>query len=375
MANEYGKAGVDVDIESMGAKILFEASKKTFENRKGNIGEVILPFDDFSGVRAVDVSNLPKGSFMCMGFDTVGTKAEIAQRMNKHDTIAYDLLAMVCDDAILRGGEPVLVGSNLDVNTLGTDETRLPILKELAKGYINAAKDANVAVINGELCQIGHAVGGYGKSLVYNWGAALIWFANKEKMFTSKEIKLNDYIVVFKEKGFRSNGFSLIRKVFQDNFGDNWHDKEFKGDKLGNHVLTPSMIYSKAFVHMHGGFQTKGCIEIHGVSHITGGGLPEKIGRVLRPSSFGAKLDNLFSPCSAMKYCQELGKIEDKEAYKTWNMGQGLAVITPEPEKVIVEAKKFGIDAKIAGKIIQDRKIVIKSKGVFSYDKEIEFFV
>ncbi|MFC2135626.1 AIR synthase-related protein [Bacteroidota bacterium] len=373
MSDTYAKSGVDVDIESMAAKILYEAAKKTFENREGNIGEVIVPFDDFSGVRAIDVSKLPEGSMMCLGFDGIGTKAEIAQRMDKHDTMAFDLLAMVCDDAILRGAEPVLVGSILDVNTLGTDESRLSIVRQLAKGYVEAAKAANVAVINGELAQLGHAVGGYGKNLVYNWGSALVWFTNKDKMFTGKEIQVGDSIVMLQEKGFRANGLSLVRKIFQENFGDEWHDKEFKGEKLGLHVLVPSTIYSKAFVHMHGGFQTDGCCEIHGVAHITGGGIREKIARVLRPSGFGAKLDNLFEPCDAMKYCQKLGNVSDEEAYRAWNMGQGLAIITPEPEKVIEEAEKFGIKTMLAGKVVEEKNIIIKSQGVFKKGELLKF--
>ncbi len=369
----YKDAGVNIELGDDASKILYNAAKKTFENRKGNIGEIIIPFDDFSGVRAIGIGGLPKDSLMCISFDGVGTKVEIAQRMNKHDTLAFDLLAMVCDDAIVRGAEPVLVGSVLDVNSLGDDkDSNLPQLKELAKGYIAAAKDANVAIVNGELAELGNAIGGHGK-FKYNWCASIVWFANKKKLFTGKEIKAGDSIVVLQEKGFRANGLSLVRKVFKNEFGDNWHNKEFKGDKLGNLALVPSTIYSKAVVHMHGGFKTEGCCRIHGVAHITGGGMPSKLGRVLRPNNLGAELNNLFEPGKAMQYCQELGKIKDTEAYKTWNMGQGLVIITPEPEKVIEEAKKFGINAKLAGKIIQENKIKLKSKGVFNRDEELIF--
>jgi phosphoribosylformylglycinamidine cyclo-ligase len=373
MADGYAESGVDVDVESRAAIIMFEAAKKTFENRKGNIGEIIIPFDDFSGVRAIDVSNLPEGSMMGMGFDGVGTKAEVAQRMNKHDTMAFDLLAMVCDDAILRGAEPVLVGSILDVNTLGTDDARLSIIEQLAKGYVEAAKAANVAIVNGEIAQLSHAVGGYGNGFAYNWGSTLIWFADKTNIFTGKEINLGDTIVVLEEKGFRSNGLSLVRKIFEEHLGDEWHDKDFKGQKLGFHVLTPSIIYTKAFVHMHGGFQTEGTCEIHGAVHITGGGVIEKFDRVLRPSGYGAELNNLLEPCDAMKYCQELGMVADEEAYHVWNMGQGFAIITPDSEKVIEECSKFNIKARVAGKIIEDKKILIKSRGVFSTGGVLEF--
>ncbi|MBW2981665.1 hypothetical protein KY343_02185 [Candidatus Woesearchaeota archaeon] len=361
MQIDYSKAGVNIKLGDKASKILYEAAKKTFENRQGNIGEIIVPFDDFSGVRAIDISQLPEGSLMCMGFDGIGTKVEIAQRMNNHSTIAFDLFAMVCDDAIVRGAEPVLIGSVLDINSLG-DNPDIPMIQQLADGYVEAAKQANVAVINGELAELGDAVGGYGK-FKYNWCSGLVWFANKNKLFTGKEIQLGDSIVVLEEKGFRSNGLSLARKTFEAKYGDNWHEQEFEGEKLGNLVLTPSTIYSKAVVCLHGGFKTNGSCKINGVVHITGGGIPGKLGRVLKPSNYGAELDNLFEPCKAMQHCQEIGDIEDKEAYKTWNMGQGLAIITPEPEKVIEELKKFNINAKIAGKVIEEKKIKIKSWG------------
>ena len=102
-------------------EILYNAAKQTWTNRKGKLGELIIPFDDFSGVRAIDVSNLPKGTLMNIGFDGVGTKMEIAERINDHTTIAFDLFAMVCDDASIRGAEPVLIGTILDVNTLGKE--------------------------------------------------------------------------------------------------------------------------------------------------------------------------------------------------------------------------------------------------------------
>ncbi|MEE9525799.1 MAG: AIR synthase related protein, partial [Candidatus Woesearchaeota archaeon] len=211
MAIDYKEAGVNIELGDDASKILYNAAKLTFENRKDDIGEVVVPFDDFSGVRAIDVSKLPKGSLMCLGFDGVGTKVEIAQRMDNHKTIAFDLFAMVCDDAIVRGAEPVLIGSVLDINSLNDNIEKL---KQLAEGYVAAAKSANVAVINGELAELGNAVGGFGE-FNYNWCSGLVWFAAKDKLFTGKEIQAGDSIVVLKEKGFRSNGLSLVRKIFE----------------------------------------------------------------------------------------------------------------------------------------------------------------
>src|SRR3989344_8515718 len=132
----YARAGVDVDVEAEASRILYEAARESFKNRAGNIGEILVPFDDFAGLRVINVGKLPADAVMCMGFDTAGTKVDIARRMNKHDTIAFDVFAMVCDDAVLRGGEPVLVGTTLDLKSLGTDERHLPVVREPAKGYV-----------------------------------------------------------------------------------------------------------------------------------------------------------------------------------------------------------------------------------------------
>lgn len=369
MAISYKDSGVDIELGDNASKILYEAAKQTWENRKGKIGEIIAPVDDFSGLRMINVSNLPPGSLMCMGFDGVGTKMEIAERIEKHNTIAFDLFAMVCDDAVVRGGEPVVLGSVLDINTLSSaDKSHIDFLKQLASGYIKAAKEAEVAVINGELAELGSRVCGYGP-FNYNWGAGLVWFAKKDRLYTGKEIKVGDKIVALSENGFRSNGLSLARKILKDNFGEDWH----KDREVAEQVLEPSKIYSKSVCEMTGGFSGEPRVQVNGVVHITGGGVPGKLERVLRPSGYGANLNELFSPCELMLKLQKIGGVEDKEAYKTWNMGQGMLIITPEPEKVMKIAKKNGIIAQIAGDIRENPDIIIRSKGCFGEGKELVF--
>lgn len=372
--NAYAKSGVDVDIEAQASRIMYEASKRTFDNRKGLIGEVVTPFDDFSGLKMVDVSKLPEGSYMSVGFDTAGTKVELAQRMNKHDTIAFDLLAMVCDDAVLRGGEPVLVGTNLDLKSLGMDEKYLPVVRELAEGYVAAAKEANVAIINGEIVQMGELMHGWGE-FPYHWGAACVWFGRKEKLLTGSEIKVGDSIVALREYGFRCNGWSLVRKIFRDTYGDEWHIAPFEDSTIGTHALAPSVIYSRFVVGVHGGFASEGTCTIHGMAHITGGGVREKMIRMLRPSKLGAELTDLFEPPAIMAHAQKLGNVSDADAYGAWNMGQGMMLVTPEPEKVITGAKSAGIEAKIAGTIISEPRITIVSKGTETSGQKLTFDV
>jgi phosphoribosylformylglycinamidine cyclo-ligase len=377
----YKDSGVDVNLGGDVSKILYNAAKETWKNRKGKLGEVIVPFDDFSGIRYVDVSNLPNGTVMSTGLDGVGTKIEIAERTRTHYTIAHDLLAMVCDDAVIRGAEPVLFGSILDVNSLTNPVTKEPYLKEvneLAKGYINAAREADVAILNGELAELGDRINGYG-GFNYNWGASCIWFAKKDRVFTGRDIKAGDYLVGLKEDGFRSNGFSLVRKILENEFGREWHKKRFRGknkeklNNLGNRILIPSKIYCKAVCEMFGGYDREPKAEIHGAAHITGEGIPGKLGRTLKPSGLGAYLNDSFQPSELMLYLQEKGNTADEEAYKTWNMGQGMIIITPEPKNVIKTATKHGIESKIIGGITRDPKIIIMSKGINKPNKELIF--
>jgi len=304
---------------------------------------------------------------MNIGFDGVGTKMEIAERINNHRTIAYDLFAMVCDDAVVRGAEPVLIGSILDVNSLGKgEETYIEQIRQLAEGYINAANDAGVAIVNGEVAELGNRIGGYGP-FNYNWGAAVVWFAKKDRLFTGNEIKKGDKVVGLRELGFRSNGLSLVRKILQENYGDEWHKKKFDGTNqtLGKVVLTPSKIYSKAVCEMFGGYANEPKAEVHGVVHITGGGLPGKLGRVLKPSGLGAEIINPYTPAKIMDFIQNLGNVPDEEAYKTWNMGQGMVVVTPDPGKVQNIANNYGVGAIVMGEIVDTPRIRIRNKGVF----------
>ncbi|MFA6521055.1 MAG: AIR synthase-related protein [Candidatus Gracilibacteria bacterium] len=357
----YADSGVNIELGDDASKIMYNAARLTWENRKGLIGEVICPTEDFSGVRAIEVGKLPAGTVMSMGFDGVGTKVEIAERVGHHETVAFDLFAMVCDDAVVYGGEPVLIGSIFDVNSLGTDKnSHIDLMKQLAKGYVEAAKAARVAVINGEIAELGARISGYG-AFNYNWGSAAIWFAAKDRLFTGKEIKVGDKVIALRENGFRSNGLSLFRKIMKDNYGENWHSEKLNGKPMGELALAPSKIYCAAVCDMFGGFAGEKKCEVHGASHITGGGIPGKLGRILRRAELGAKLNNLFEPCELMKHAIEKGKVPREEAYKTWNMGNGMLVIVApgEEQKAIKIAAQHGIEAQVCGEITKDTKIAL----------------
>jgi phosphoribosylformylglycinamidine cyclo-ligase len=345
----YADAGVNIELGDDASKVMYEAAKLTWVNREGRLGEVVVPKDDFSGVRTIDVGGLPSGTVLNMGFDGVGTKVELAERIEKHDTVAFDLFAMVCDDAVVYGGEPVLIGSILDVNSLNDD---LVFVRQLAAGYVAAAEAARVAVVNGEIAELGARVSGYG-DFNYNWGATVVWFGQKDKLFTGDEIEVGDKIITLREKGFRSNGMSLLRKIMEDNYGAEWHKEELNGEMIGELALEPSQIYCAAVVDMF-----EAC-EVHGVAHITGGGIPGKLGRVLDRAKLGAKLEVLYEPCNLMKHAMDIGGVDRDEAFRTWNMGNGMMVIMKPGEEVeaIRVAKDHGIEAQVCGEVVDSEGI------------------
>lgn len=373
----YRDAGVDIDLEEQASMIMYEASRKTWENRRGKIGEIYIPFEDFSGLRGMNVSGLPKGAIQLKSLDGIGTKIEIAERTGKHDTMAYDLLAMLCDDGARRAAEPVWVGSVINVRKLWKGEGKnkvifLGYVQQLADGMVAAAKEAGVAVINGEIAEVGDRVRGYG-DFNYNWEGSVTSFARKDRLLSGLEIEPGDQLVGLKEDGPRSNGISLIRKTLENKYGKKWHEEKFGTKTFGDLALHPSRIYTKAIVDMTGGFDGEPKVEIHAISHVTGGGIPGKLGRILKPNNLGAYIDDTFEPCDLMLHCQEIGNISDEEAHTSWHMGQGMIIVTPEPEDVIKIARNHSIEAKVIGEVEKKPGIRIASKGYHIPNVILEF--
>jgi phosphoribosylformylglycinamidine cyclo-ligase len=361
----YGQVGVDVDIEAKAARILYDAARETWANRHGKLGDVLIPFDDFAGLRFIHVAGLPKGTVMSGGSDGVATKAEFAERAGRYNSLGFDLMAMVCDDAVIRGGEPVLVKSVLDVNTLGQDDSRLPFVRQLSEGYAAAAKDAGVAVINGELAQLNDRARDM-ERFSLDWSADVTWFAHESRLITGKDILPGDALVGLRETGLRCNGISLVRKLLKAEYGEHWETQQLGGERLIDLALQPSRIYSSAVVDMFGGYDLSVLPKamLHGAAHITGGGIPEKLGRALKASGLGAIIDEPFEPSPLLLHCQEMGGVAEREAYKAWNMGQGMILISPTPEDVIAVARRYDIEARVIGKITKLPKLVIHTRGV-----------
>lgn len=215
---------VNIELGDDASKMLYEASKHTHQNRPGLVREA---HESFSGFRSIALAQFADKDFknleMNLGFDGVGTKVEIAERMDDHSTVAHDLFAMVCDDAVVRGAEPLAIGTILDVRQLDDTEHTRESLRQLALGYVEAARLANVAVVNGEVAELGDRVGGYGE-FNYNWGAAILWMAHRDRILTGDQVKPGDKLVGLAEHGFRSNGITDVRRAMLEKYGNDWQN-------------------------------------------------------------------------------------------------------------------------------------------------------
>ncbi len=193
------------------------------------------------------------------------------------------------------------------------------------------------------------------------WNATAIGIVDKKKVILGNKIQVGDAIIALKEDGLRSNGFSLARKILADKFGENYHRKFLGMKKWGELLLTPSKIYHSAILDLVGRFGKKQAVAIKGICHVTGGGIPGNLPRIL-PKSLGARLTNLWKPAAWMKELIRLGKVSEKEAREVWNLGNGmLLVVAPKDiDKTLEILRKRKIPARIAGEVTKGGEIVIE---------------
>ena len=343
---DYKKAGVDIKLGDRASKIAYDFARTTFISRKEMIGEPVTDEGSFAGM-------LDMGDFyIVQGDDGVGTKMEVAERIGKFDTLGYDLLAMVADDAVCLGAETISITNTLDTNKVDPD-----IIHDLMKGLANACIEQKVVIPGGEIAEVGKSVNGN------VWNATAVGVLEKDKTITGNDIKSGDKIIALWEKGFRSNGFSLVRYILEKEFDVNVYNKPSSFGKCwGEMILKPSIIYSSALLELLGRFGNERKFDIKGIAHITGGGIPGNFNRILKRTGLGAEFNDLFPPSPMVKEIQKIGNVSEAEAYRTWNMGNGMMlVVNGEEADSILEA--LTVEAKIVGSVIEEKKIIINSKG------------
>ena len=322
-------------------------------------GEPVIQDGGFAGV--LDMGNY----YLVMGDDGVGTKMDAAIQADRFETLGEDLLAMVIDDAICIGAEVVAVTNTIDVNKVDPVQ-----IEKMMQGLKDACLQQKVTVAGGEIAELGESV----KDMV--WNATAVGIVEKDKMITGKKIQVGDKIITLKSNLFRSNGFTLIRYILKNKFGENWHLEKYDEEKTwGEVVMTPSKLYQSAVLELVGRFGAERKVDMHGIAHITGGGISGNLNRILKVNHLGADLNDLWEPQDPMLRLQEFGDVDDKEAYKTWNMGNGMMLVVPpeEVEKSLEILAQNDIEAKVCGDVIEEPKIKIKNLGFFQKDTQFEY--
>ena len=341
----YKDSGVDISAGNEASRIAYTHAKSTFGGRAGKIGAPVTEDGGFAGM-------LNMGEFfLVQNDDGTGSKMELAVAMNRFDTIGYDLLAMVVDDAICTGAEVISVSNTLDVSTVDKN-----MIDPLLAGLAAACTEQQIVIPGGEIAEVPGAV----NSPV--WNATSVGVVAKDKVIDGKNITEGDTVIALQSGVARSNGFSLIRKILSDTHGEQWYNTAWKnGVSWGEIMLTPSVIYHGALLGLLGRYDEERTVNIKGLAHITGGGIAENLKRTLKASGTGAVLDSLFAPHDALRDLIALGNVPLEEAYRTWNMGNGMLVIVDpaDAEKTTSALASAGISAQIAGKITADPSVSV----------------
>ena len=294
---------------------------------------------------------LPEGlkkPVLVSGTDGVGTKLKLAFIMDKHDTVGIDCVAMCVNDVICSGAKPLFF---LDYIACGKNvpERIADIVKGVAEGCVQSGS----ALIGGETAEMP----GFYPVDEYDLAGFSVGVVDKENILNNKEMQEGDIIIALPSSGVHSNGFSLVRKVFDVENADIKTPLERLGGKsIGETLLTPTKIYVKPILALLEE------VKVKGISHITGGGFYENIPRSI-PDGLGAKVNK-----SAVKILpiftllQETGNIPERDMFNTFNMGVGMSVVVnkEDAEKAIEILKANGEDAYIIGEIIKsEEKIII----------------
>ena len=328
---DYKKAGVDI-----------EAGYKSVELMKKHVKETMRPevmggLGGFSGAFSMDAIKDMEHPVLLSGTDGVGTKLKLAMVLDRHDTIGIDCVAMCVNDVACAGGEPLFF---LDYIACGKNYPEK--IATIVKGVAEGCKMAGAALVGGETAE--HP--GMMPEDDYDIAGFAVGVVDQKDLITGENIQPGDTLVAIASSGVHSNGFSLVRKVFEMTEESLNTYYEELGTTLGEALLTPTRIYVKAMKSVKdAGVVVKGC------SHITGGGFYENIPRML-PEGINAhvKLDSYEVP-AIFRLLQKKGDIADQMMYNTYNMGIGmlLAVDPADAERTVAAIEAAGEKAWIAG--------------------------
>ncbi len=328
-SESYKAAGVDITAGYDAVKLMKKHISRTLT--PGAMSDI----GGFGGLFVPDMAGI-KEPVLVSGTDGVGTKLKIAFLMDKHDTVGIDCVAMCVNDVICCGAKPLFF---LDYIACGKNvpEKIASIVSGVAEGCVQAG----AALIGGETAEMP----GFYPIDEYDLAGFAVGMVDKSKVFDNTTIKEGDVIVAIPSSGIHSNGYSLVRKVFDvENADLNVYSDEL-GKTIGEELLTPTKIYVKDL------FAINDVANIKAVSHITGGGFYENIPRSI-PEGFGAKIEKAAVKVHPIfNMLAKLGGIPERDMFNTYNMGVGMSIVVAkeDADKALAACK----DAYIIGEIVK----------------------
>jgi phosphoribosylformylglycinamidine cyclo-ligase len=312
----YKDSGVDLDVYNESMKRLPRLMHRTFSPRVRQLD------GGFAGLFQLDFdAQLFRRNYqdpiLVSCTDGVGTKLKLAQMMDRHDTVGIDLVAMCVNDAICCGAEPLFF---LDYVAMSHDDPAR--LEMIVRGISDGCLQADCALLGGEtaimpdLYQRGD----------YDLAGFCVGVVEKRDLIDGTAIVPDDVVIGVASSGIHSNGFSLVRKIVFDVAAKTWQDEFLdSGRSIGETLLTPTLIYAKALRNVLSHYTVKNVV--HGVAHITGGGLAENIERIL-PKGLEVQIDGQsWERAPVFSWLQQLGQVETHEMFRVFNMGVGMVLL------------------------------------------------
>ena len=339
MAQSYEKAGVNLEA---GYEVVRRIKKHVASTSRlgvmGNIGA-------FGGMFDLSALNV-KEPVLVSGTDGVGTKLKLAFEMDKHDTIGVDAVAMCVNDVLAQGAEPLVF---LDYVAVGHNEPQK--IEAIVSGVADGCRQAGCALVGGETAEM---PGMYSEG-EYDIAGFTVGVVEKSKLIDGSKVRAGDVLVGIASSGVHSNGFSLVRKIVADNCLNLRESyPELSNKLLGEVLLTPTKIYVKPVL------AAMDVADVHGVSHITGGGFYENIPRCI-PNGLCAKIDksSLRTP-PIFSMLQRMGSIPEHDMFNTYNMGVGMTMIVAkdDADKALAALKENGQDAYVIGEVVSGEEKV-----------------
>ncbi len=341
MAESYEKAGVNLEA---GYEVVRRIKRHVAStNRLGVMGTI----GAFGGMFDLSALNL-KEPVLVSGTDGVGTKLKIAFEMDKHDTIGIDAVAMCVNDVLAQGAEPLVF---LDYVAVGCNEPHK--IESIVAGVAEGCRQAGCALVGGETAEM---PGMYSDG-EYDIAGFTTGAVEKSKLIDGSKVKVGDKLVALASSGVHSNGFSLVRKVVADNGLDLKATYAELGEKsLGEVLLTPTKIYVRPMLKL-----IAEC-DVHGVSHITGGGFDENIPRILGEGQGVRVKEGSWEILPIFAFLERYGKISHREMFNIFNMGVGMvvAVDAADAERAVEILTVAGERATIIGEVTAGEGVIIE---------------